>query len=242
MDHIAGLPYYLSQRYFQGMKPGTILLPKEMEPAVDRMLRCWRDVERQGTPYTLVGMSPGQLHEVRRDFGIRAFATHHGGTSLGYALISIREKLKPEYLGRPGPELAAMRKSGVEIQYRVEVPLVAFLGDTSTGPVFENPDVVNAEILITECTFFDREHKAKAKAGRHLHVDDFAKLLPGLKNQHIVVGHVTRRSGIRRARRVLEKLVGPERMGNIHFLMDFDGARDAGEVEDQAPLPPDTAE
>jgi ribonuclease BN (tRNA processing enzyme) len=27
MDHVAGLPYYLSQRAFQGMKPGTILLP-----------------------------------------------------------------------------------------------------------------------------------------------------------------------------------------------------------------------
>ena len=242
MDHLAGLPYYLSQRYFQGMKPGTILLPRELEAPVDRMLRCWRDVERQGTPYTLVGMTAGQMHEVRRDFGIRCFATHHGGASLGYALISIREKLKQEYLGRPGPELAAMRKQGVEIQYRLEVPLVAFLGDTSLGPVFEHPDVVNAEILITECTFIDRDHKAKAKAGRHLHVDEFARILPNLKNQHIVVSHVTRRTGIRRAKRVLEKLVGPERMTNVYFLMDLEGARDAGEVEDQAPPPPDTAE
>ena len=31
MDHLAGLPYYLSQRYFQGMKAGTILLPRELE-------------------------------------------------------------------------------------------------------------------------------------------------------------------------------------------------------------------
>src|SRR5438046_6031028 len=101
MDHIAGLPYYLSQRYFQGMKPGTILLPRELERPVDTLLKCWREVERQSTPYTLVPMVPGQMHEVRRDFGIRAFATHHGGVSLGYALISVREKLKPEYFGRP---------------------------------------------------------------------------------------------------------------------------------------------
>src|ERR687893_795942 len=66
MDHLAGLPYYLSQRYFQGMKAGTILLPRELEAPVDRMLRCWRDVERQGTPYQLVPMMPGQLHELRR--------------------------------------------------------------------------------------------------------------------------------------------------------------------------------
>src|SRR5687768_15933632 len=111
MDHLAGLPYYLSQRYFQGMKAGTILLPRELEGPVDRMLKCWRDVERQGTPYKLVPMSAGQMYEVRCDFGIRCFATHHGSASLGYALISVREKLKAEYIGRPGPELAQMRKS-----------------------------------------------------------------------------------------------------------------------------------
>src|SRR3954464_15802971 len=38
MDHLAGLPYYLSQRYFQGMKAGTIILPRELEGPVDRML------------------------------------------------------------------------------------------------------------------------------------------------------------------------------------------------------------
>src|SRR5262245_58419116 len=165
MDHIAGLPYYLSQRYFQGMKPGTILLPREMERAVENLLRGWRDVERQNTPYKLIPMSAGQTHEVRRDFVIRAMATHHGGVSLGYSLLSVREKLKAEYMGTPGPELAKMRRSGVEIQYRTEVPLVTFLGDTSVGEVFQNPDVVNAEILITEVTFFDPAHKTKAKAG-----------------------------------------------------------------------------
>jgi ribonuclease Z len=238
MDHLAGLAYYLSQRYFQGMKPGTVLLPRELEKPVDAMLKCWRDVERQGTPYQLVGMSPGQMYEVRRDFGIRALATHHGTVSLGYALISVREKLKPEYLGRPGPELAALRKAGADIQYRLEVPLVTFLGDTSLGPVFDHPDVQNAEILITETTFFDPGHRSKAKAGKHLHADQFAQILPKLKNQHVVIGHVSRRTGVRRAKHLLRKLVGEEAMRNIHFLMDFEGATDAGDIEDAGPNPP----
>jgi ribonuclease Z len=242
MDHVAGIPYYLSQRYFQGMKPGTVLLPQELAPAVDRLLRCWRDVERQGTPYTLIPMAPAQTHEVRRDFIIRAVATHHGGASLGYALISVREKLKQEFMGRPGPELAALKKSGVEIQYRVEVPLVTFLGDTSAGPVFDQPDVVNAEILLTEITFFEPDHKLKAKHGRHLHVDHFVELLPKLNNQHIVVTHVSRRTGIRKARHLLRKRVGDEQMKRIHFLMDFDDAREGGEVEDLGPPPAENAE
>jgi ribonuclease Z len=242
MDHLAGLAYYLSQRYFQGMKAGTILLPREIEKSVDTMLKCWRDVERQGTPYTLIPMSPNQTYEIRRDFGVRAVATHHGAPSVGYVLLSIREKLKPEYVGTPGPELAEMRKRGIEIQYRLEVPMVAFLGDTAAGPVFDDPDVQNAEVLITECTFFDADHRAKAKAGRHLHVDQFVEILPKLKNKEIVICHLSRRTGVRKARAILRKKIGEARMKNIHFLMDFEGAQDAGDVESAGPPPGDGAE
>jgi ribonuclease Z len=238
MDHIAGLPYYLSQRYFQGMKPGTVLLPRDLEKPVQTLLHNWRDIERQATPFTLVPLSPGEVFEVRRDFSIRSFATHHGGSSLGYALISVREKLKQEYVGTPGQELAAMRKRGVQIQYRTEIPLVTFLGDTTTGEVFDHPDVQNAEVLITECTFYDKEHKAKAKAGRHLHLDHLIELLPKLKNRDLVLIHVSRRTGLRRARSLLRRKVGEERMKNIHFLMDFEGAVDAGDIDSVLPLPP----
>jgi ribonuclease Z len=239
MDHVAGLPYYLSQRSFQGMKPGTILLPRELERPVDNLLRCWRDVERQATPYSLVGMSAGDVHEVRRDFAIRCFGTHHGGPSLGYSLISVREKLKQEYVGKTGPELVELKKRGIEIQYRLEVPLVAYLGDTTMGEVFDHPDVQNAEVLITEVTFFDADHKAKAKAGRHLHLDHFFDALPRLKNRDIVLIHVSRRTGVRRARNLLRRRIGDQRMKNIHFLMDFDGAIDAGDIDSVLPAPPD---
>jgi ribonuclease Z len=242
MDHIAGLPYYLSQRIFQGMKPGTILLPWELERPVDALLRCWRDVERQATPYNLIGMSPGEAHEVRRDFVIRCFATHHGGPSLGYSLVSVREKLKPEYMGITGPELVAMKKRGVEIQYRLEVPLVVYLGDTTMGEVFDHPDVQTAEVLITECTFYETDHKQKAKVGRHLHVDHFVEAIERLKNRDIVLIHVSRRTGVRRARGVLRRRLGDERMKNIHFLMDFEGSADGGDIDSILPPQAETAE
>jgi ribonuclease Z len=242
MDHLAGLGYYLSQRAFQGMKPGMVLVPREIAPSIDRLLKAWRDVERQGTPYELVPMAADQLLEIRRDFGIRAYATHHGGASLGYGLISLREKLKPEYFGKPGPELAQMRQAGIEIQYRVEVPLVAFLGDTTIGTVFDHPDVQNAQILITELTFFDKAHQVKAKAGKHLHLEHFLSVLPKLKNEQIILAHVSRRTAIRRARSMLRKKVGEEQMKRIHFLMDFENAKDAGEVESAGPPPTDTKE
>lgn len=242
MDHLAGLPYYLSQRYFQGMKAGTIVLPAELERPVDQLLRCWRDVERQGTPFTLVPMKAGETWEIRKDFGIRAVATHHGGVSLGYVLLNIREKLKGEYYGIPGQELAAMKRRGIEIQYRMEVPMVAYLGDTTAGPVFDNPDVQNAEVLLTEVTFFDPDHRNKAKLGKHLHLEQFLEIYPKLKNKEIVLTHVTRRTGVSRARRILRRKLGDEKMANIHFLMDFEGATEQGDIEEAGPPPADTAE
>jgi ribonuclease Z len=243
MDHLAGLPYYLSQRHFQGMKPGTVFLPREIEKPVDALLKCWREVERQGTPYKLIPMYDGALFEVRRDLAIRAVATHHGAASLGYCLINVREKLKPEYLPLTGPQIAALRKQGVEIQYRLEIPMVAYLGDTTPGPVFDHPDVTKAQLLVTECTFYDDEHKGKAKAGRHMHVDAFAELAQKLQNQHIVLTHVSRRTGIRRARAILRRKIGNELMGKIQFLMDFEGAAEGGDVDTIGPNPlPDAPE
>jgi ribonuclease Z len=145
-------------------------------------------------------------------------------------------------MGTPGPELVQMKKQGIEIQYRTEVPLVAFLGDTTIGNVFDQPDVQNAQILITECTFFDADHRAKAKAGKHLHLDHFLEVLSKLKNEQIIISHVSRRTGIRRARHLLRKAIGDEAMKRIHFLMDFDGSTDAGEVENAGPPPADTKE
>lgn len=237
MDHLAGLAYYLSQRHFQGMKPGMVLVPRELERQVDGMLRAWREVERQGTPYKLIPMSAGQTYEVRRDFAIRAVQTHHAGASIGYVLVSVREKLKPEYMGIEGIELATMKKNGVQIQYKLEVPLIAYLGDTAIGTVFDDTDVQNAQILITECTFFDNDHRQRAKVGRHLHIDDFARIIGKLKNQQIVITHVSRRTGIRRAKRIMAKRLGDQAMHNIHFLMDFDDSREAGDIEEQLPPP-----
>ena len=231
MDHVAGIGYYVSQRHFQGMKPGTIFLPRAIERPVEQLLRAWQELERQQTPYTLVPMSPGQDYPVRKDFAVRAVATHHGGPSNGYVLVSVREKLKPEYTHLAGDQIAELRRGGVEIQYRLEVPLVAYLGDTSYGEVFDNESVMTAQILLCECTFFDSGHRGKAKAGKHLHVEEFAQVLEKSRNEHVVVLHVSRRTGIRRAKTALRKLVSPETMAKVHFLMDFEDSVEAGEIE-----------
>ncbi len=230
MDHVAGLAYYISQRHFQGLKPPTILVPYEIADAVDDMLLSWRRIERQQTPYDLIEMRPGQMYRVRKDFGIRAVRTHHGGPSLGYAALQIRHKLKDEYRDLDGEAIRKLKEAGTEIQYVREVPVVTYLGDTGPGPVWKDPDVVESQILLTECTFYEDDHLRTAKAGRHLHAADFAGYLPRLNCEAIVVLHVSRRTGISRAKRLLSKYCGDDAgLQRVQFLLDHGQAPDSGE-------------
>src|ERR1700753_2798344 len=41
IDHSAGIPYYLSQRFFQGMKPGTILCPAKIAKPLSAIIPSW---------------------------------------------------------------------------------------------------------------------------------------------------------------------------------------------------------
>ncbi len=230
MDHVAGIAYYASQRFFQGMKPPVVLLPHEIRDAVADVLNAFGRLERQETPYQLVPMRPGEMHNVRNDFGIRCHRTHHGGPSLAFSAVQIRRKLKPEFLEKSGDEIVRLKKDGVEIQYTREVPLITFTGDTGDGTVWDEPDLYDAQVLLTECTFFEDEHRRKAKAGRHLHVETFADILPSLNCEHVVILHVSRRTGVQRAKKILRDLIGDDEMRRVHFLMDLKDARRAGDA------------
>ncbi|MBT5410082.1 MAG: hypothetical protein HOK75_07455, partial [Phycisphaerae bacterium] len=47
MDHVAGLPYYFSQRMFQKMGIGTCICHSEIASDIQSMMGGWVDLERQ---------------------------------------------------------------------------------------------------------------------------------------------------------------------------------------------------
>ena len=76
------------------------------------------------------------------------FEVNHGGPSIGYSVIERRHKLKPEYADHSGPQLVALKEQGVEITRELELPLVAFCGDTATGDFLDLDWVRNASVLV----------------------------------------------------------------------------------------------
>jgi ribonuclease Z len=219
MDHVAGLPYYFAQRDFQGIPVGTAVVPADLvDPLVD-LMNAWGRVEGHVAPYHFVGLRPGEEYEIRRGLIARTFPTRHIVSSLGYAIIDVRQKLKEEFLGLEGPRIVELKKKGVEITRRVEVPLVAYLGDTAKANYASLPYVAQAKVLLIECTFFDEDHVKRARAGRHVHINDLPDMLEGMNNEHIVIIHVTRRTNLAAARKILHKSLPKDVLARVKFLM-----------------------
>ncbi|MBS3733618.1 MAG: MBL fold metallo-hydrolase [Phycisphaerae bacterium] len=218
-DHVAGLPYYFAQRDFQGIANGTALVPARLDRPLRELMSAWGRVEGHVPPHTFVPLRDGDEHAIRRGLLARAFKTRHCAGSLGYALVEVRRKLKPELADRTGPQLVELKKQGVEIENRIEVPLVAYLGDTAASNYADLPHVRDARALLVECTFFEPDHLDRARAGRHLHVVDLPAMLEGMNNERIIIIHVTRRTGVSAARKILRKALAADTLERVTFLM-----------------------
>ncbi len=220
MDHIGGLAYYCSQRVFQGMGPARILCPSMIAPAITKMMEGYIELERQRTPYELIPMEPEQTFEIKNNIFVRAFPLEHTVPTFGYAVVERRTKLKPELVGLPQEKLMELKSRGEEITRTLEIPLVAYVLDTVPGPSLVREDVRKAQIVIAECTFFEPDHKERAKVGMHMHVDDLVQWVKVLECQKLVLAHVSRRTNLALAKKELMTKLGRKLGDKIEFLMD----------------------
>ncbi len=220
MDHIGGLAYYLSQRYFQGMGEGQIVCDARIAPHIQRMMEGYVELERQATPFKLIPLRQGDEHMIKNNIFLRPFEVEHTVPAFGYSIVEKRSKLKDEFNGLPQDKLKELRDRGTEITRIIEVPLVAFLGDTAPGPALVRDDVRKAQIVICECTFTEPEHKDRAKVGMHMHAEAIAEWLRVLECQTLVLTHLSRRTNLLYARKRLGDLAGPQLVKKIELLMD----------------------
>jgi ribonuclease Z len=220
MDHSAGFAYYLSQRIFSGMSPGTIVAPANLIGPMREILAAWGHLDGNRIPANLVGVRPGDEHQIKPNLFARVFPTKHVPGSVGYCVLEKRKKLKPEYVGLSGPQIVTLKEQGVEIDYPLEVPIVSYLGDTQYVDFCQLPYVATSKILIAECTFYEDEHATRAEAGRHMHINELAHLLSSMQNQYIIITHTTQRTPMSEVRRVLEEALPPEIYAKTIVLMD----------------------
>ena len=239
MDHIGGLAYYCSQRWFQGMGEGTIICDARIAPHIERMLAGYVELENQKTPYKLIAMKPGDEFMIKNNIFIRPVPVEHTVPTFGYAVVEKRSKLKDEYAGMPQEKLKELRDRGEEITRILEVPLVSYLGDCAPGPWLVREEVRKSQIAICECTFTEPDHAERAKVGMHMHAEAIAEWLRVLESQALVLTHLSRRTNLLFARQRLTQLAGPQLMKKVEFLMDYKNNKERYEKQlaDNGQLP-----
>ncbi|KAL6898600.1 beta-lactamase-like protein [Trichoderma evansii] len=116
-------------------------------------------------------LRPGDEVTLRRAQGITvtAFRCDHQVPCLGYVFSKTTQRLKPEFASLSGPELQAKRKAGEELTAPHTAPIFAFMGDTTTKTLAEEPVWLKEGIpvVITECSFLYEKHRAQAEKTKH---------------------------------------------------------------------------
>ncbi|MHC4610484.1 MAG: MBL fold metallo-hydrolase, partial [Planctomycetota bacterium] len=214
------------------MGTGTCVCHPALAAPISGMMHSWVALEGQQTPYEIVPLEPDQQIEIKNNIHLRAIEVSHAAGSLAYGIVERRSKLRPEYLDLPQERLRALKSEGVQITRSMEIPLVAYTGDTEFGPYLFRDEFSNAKIVICECTFFEPDHQGRAKVGKHLHVEDLAKLLEVWQAEAVVMIHLSRRTNLLSARELLLSAIGREQAARVHFLMDHRANRQRYEQQE----------
>jgi len=220
MDHAAGIAYYFSQRDFIGNAPGRVIVHRSLAQSIQKLMDIWADIEGHHASGQVYGVEHLEDVPIRRGLIVRAFTVNHGRGALGFSLLEVRHKLRDEFVGKSGPQLVELKRQGVEIERHMELALLSYTGDTAAGAFLDLPFVRESRVLILECTFFDPAHRIRARSGRHIHVDDLPGILEAVPEAQVLLTHLTRRTDLRQAKRLIERTVSRSQLDRLHLLMD----------------------
>ena len=192
-DHVGALTTFLGIRALQGTrKPLRVIMPAEIEDTLVAGLAAMAALQRWPLDIEPIGLRAGDSYALRKDLTVRAVQTFHPVPSLGYLLVQRIPKLRAEFTGLPGPEIARRRLAGEDLFDVVERRELAYLTDTLISVVEHAPEVLDARVVILESTFLDeRKSRATARAGCHVHLDEIIERADAFTTPNLVLMHVS---------------------------------------------------
>jgi len=216
-DHVGALPALLGIRALHGkQKPPRVVMPAEIVEDLRTALGALSKLQRWPLEIEAIGMLPGDDIELRGDLRVRAVRTFHPVPSLAYLIVRRVTKLREEFRGLPGPEIAARRQAGepmLDVEERLEL---AYATDTLVSVFDHSPELLQARVLVMECTFLDaRKTLEAARAGCHIHLDEVIERAEKFTNEHIVMMHLSQLYRPDEVASILDKRVPPSLRARI---------------------------
>ena len=220
IDHLGGIVQHCATRSMMGMPPPTYLLPSTLVADVEHLFDAWRRLDRSDLPARFVPIDPGERYALRRDMVLQPFRSPHRVLCQGYALLRTRRRLRADLVGLPEHEIRDRRLSGEDVTTPVELPEVAFTGDSLIEVVEHEPLVRTARLLIMEVTFLDdRVPVAQTRSKGHIHLDEVIARADLFENEAILFTHLSARHSGPEALAILERRLPPGLKERVTLLM-----------------------
>jgi ribonuclease Z len=229
MDHLGGIAYHTATRSLRKQPPPVYVVPHHCVADLGRLFEAWRALDRSDMPHELVPLGPGEQYTLQNGLLARPFRSPHSAPCQGYGIWSQRTKLKPEFQGVDGRELARLRKAGTVIGDLVETPEFAFTGDTRVEVLEQEEVVRRARVLVMECTFVDeRVSVAEARDKGHVHLYELAERAELFQNEAILLTHFSARYRAHEIRAALDARLPASLRARVTPLV---GAHESRNVE-----------
>jgi len=204
IDHMGSVVQHCASRTLLGMQPARYAVPSEHVDALQGVLDAWAVLDRNPLEYALLPMGVGERLALKGGHYAQAVRSIHTMPTQGYVVYQKKRKLRPEWVGVPGSEIAAARQRGEDVTRPEDVPLIAFTGDSTAEVIEREPALRHARLLIMELTFVDQALSAnQARERGHTHIDDLLDRLHLLENEHILFTHLSARYTHAKAQRIL---------------------------------------
>ena len=218
LDHAAGLVHHASRRKLAGLPPGRVFVPAPVIADVRAWVEACERLEHVRYAIELVPATPGDRVSLRNDLEMTVLPGCHRVPTVGYLFSEVKHKLIDELAGRPGEEIAALRRQGAAVTRREEMPLLAYPGDCGEEIFEAVPEIFRAKVLLLECSFVRPEDVSRAREYSHIHLEDILARADRFENEALVLTHFSQRYRADEIREALRRIPEPLASRVIPFL------------------------
>ncbi|KAK3740209.1 hypothetical protein RRG08_054232 [Elysia crispata] len=225
VDHIGGVASHVAKRGLFSMKPARYFVPQHLADPLQTVMRASYEMAQTVEALENVNIIPVTADEVVRinsRYFVKAFPTIHRVPSQGYIVYKEEKKLKEEFKGMSGFDVAALHRQGTDIHDVIITPEIAYTGDT-VFDVFVNPpnlDLLKVKLLITEATFLDddlgKNMFKKAREFGHIHLNEIAENADVFQDVgHIILVHFSNKYSPKYISECIRDKLPPKLQGKV---------------------------
>lgn len=124
---------------------------------------------------------------------VEVFECDHAIPTISYGFSEIKQKLKEEYLGLQGKEIAKLKKEGVEITKEVVTKRFTYVCDTSIRVFDTNPQILEYPVIFIECTFLEDDELENAEKTQHIHWQQLKPYVQNNPDKIFILFHFSQR-------------------------------------------------